>query len=141
MSNGFKRILLAVRDVDELRPALLRKVAALASSAPTRLEVYHAIAESVVLVPPRIGRADFNYEGVLATAVSRSTATLERKVAQAKLKGVRASCRVEWDFPAFEAVLSDAQKRNLQYEPFAVEKSSSIILNRTTFAESYKIPE
>ncbi len=108
MSNGFKRILLAVRDVDELRPALLRKVAAFAGSARTRLEVYHAIAESVVLVPPRIGRADFNYKSVIATAVSRSTAKLERKVAQAKLKGVRVSCRVEWDYPAFEAVLRRA---------------------------------
>lgn len=108
MSTGFNRILLAVRDIGELRPALLRKVAALARSERTRIEVYHAIAESVVLVPPRIGRADFNYKSVLATSISRATARLERKVAQAKLKGVAVSCKVEWDFPAFEAVLRRA---------------------------------
>ena len=108
MSKGFNRILLAVRDIDELKPALLRKVAALAGSARTRLEVYHAIAEPVVLVPPRIGRADFNYKTVLATSVMRSTASLERQVAKAKLQGVVVSCRVDWDYPAFAAILRRA---------------------------------
>ena len=51
------------------------------------------------------GRADCNYKSVLATSVSRSTALLERRVAQAKLKGVVVSCRVDRDYPAFEAVL------------------------------------
>ena len=108
MNKGFNRILLAVRDIDELKPALLRKVAALARSARTRLEVYHAIAESVLLVPPRIGRADFNYKSVLATSITRSMAGLERKVAKAKLKGVVVRCHVDWDYPAFEAILRRA---------------------------------
>ncbi len=108
MSTGFNRILLAVRDIDALQPALLHKVAALARSSKSNLEVYHAIAEPVVLLPPRVAQADSNYDNVLAAASRRSLAKLERAVARAKLKGLRVSCRVDWDYPAFEAVVRRA---------------------------------
>lgn len=108
MSTGFNRILLAVRDIDALRPPLLRKVAALARSSQSRLEVYHAIAEPVVLLPPRVANADANYQNVLTQASQRAQARLERAVARANLKGLRVSCRVDWDYPAFEAVVRRA---------------------------------
>ena len=37
MRKGFQRILFAVRDIDAVSPAALRKVAALAAGAPARV--------------------------------------------------------------------------------------------------------
>jgi universal stress protein E len=109
MRNGFDRILLAVRDVEALSPAVLRKAAQLARSARSRLEVYHAIAEPVVLMPPRTAPANANYEHVLQSAARKSQARLEKAVARARLRGLRVHCRADWDYPAFEAVVRRAK--------------------------------
>lgn len=100
---------MAVRDVDALSPAVLRKAAQLARSESSRLEVYHAIAEPVVLMPPRTASAQVNYDDVLKSAVRKSQAALEKAVARAGLRGLRVHCRVDWDYPAFEAVVRRAK--------------------------------
>ena len=108
MRTGFDRILLAVRDVEALSPAVLRKAAQLARSARSKLEVYHAIAEPVVLMPPRTAPANANYDQVLQAAARKSQARLEKAVARARLRGVRVHCRAHW-ISAFEAVVRQGQ--------------------------------
>ena len=52
MRKGFTRILFAIRDVEKVTPAALRKVAMLARGSGARVELYHALTETIVVPRP-----------------------------------------------------------------------------------------
>ena len=71
MRKGYRRILFAVRDIDQLSPGALRKLAALARGSGARLELYHAMTETVVVPRPR-GAAAGNLDAVFDALAARA---------------------------------------------------------------------
>jgi universal stress protein E len=108
MRKGFRRILFAVRDVEKVTPAALRKVAELARGAGARVELYHALTETIVVPRPR-GLQRGPDLGDIFDGVARKAATrLDRLVRSAALRGVRVTAHVDWDYPAHEAIVRRA---------------------------------
>jgi universal stress protein E len=108
MRKGFQRILFAVRDIDAVSPAALRKVAALAAGAPARVELYHALTESIVVERARADRSGQGLEAVLDSIAKDSAAQLARLARTGALRRVRVTSHVDWDYPAHEAIVRRA---------------------------------
>lgn len=107
MRKGYRRILFAVRDIDQLSPGALRKLAALARGSGARLELYHAMTETVVVPRPR-GAAAGNLDTVFDALAARARQRLERVARSAALRGLKVVTHVDWDYPAHEAVIRRA---------------------------------
>ncbi len=107
MSKGFRRILFAVRDVEAVSPGALRKLGDLAQEG-ARVEIYHALTESIVL--PRPGRASGgrSLEEILDAVAERLRQRLDKLARAPALRGLRIDTHVDWDYPAHEAVIRRA---------------------------------
>ena len=104
---AIRRILVAIKDTSARSLPAVQKAAQLARAHNAQLELYHAISEPI-------------YVDALAIA-GQTVAQLRRKWRDAHLKkldriaerlreaGTKVTTRVDWDFPAFEAVVRRAQ--------------------------------
>jgi universal stress protein E len=108
MRQGFRRILFAVRDVDAVPPSALRKAAVLARAGGARLELYHALTETVTVRRPARTDDGPGLESVFETVAARARGRLARIARSAALRGLRIETHVDWDYPAHEAVIRRA---------------------------------
>jgi universal stress protein E len=109
MRKGYRRILFAVRDIDAVSPAALRKVAALAAGPSARVELYHALTESIVVERARADRSGRSLEGVLDGIAQDAAARLARLAKAATFRRIRVASHVDWDYPAHEAIVRRAR--------------------------------
>ncbi len=109
MRKGFRRILFAVRDVDTVTPAALRKLGDLARASGARVELYHALTETIVVPRPRGLRRAPSHEKVFEAIAREATARLQRLARTAALRDVAVSACVNWDYPAHEAIVRRAR--------------------------------
>ncbi len=108
MRKGFRRILFAVRDVEAVTPGALRKVAALARGDGARVELYHALTETIVVPRPRGLLPGPNLDDIFDSIARKAARRLDRLVRSAALRGLRVSAHVDWDYPAHEAIVRRA---------------------------------
>jgi len=108
MRKGFRRILFAVRDVEKVTPAALRKVATLARGSGARVELYHALTETIVVPRPLGPRPGPNLDDIFDGVARKAAGRLDRLVRSAALRGVRVTANVDWDYPAHEAIVRRA---------------------------------
>jgi universal stress protein E len=106
---AIRRILVAIKDTSARSMPAVQKAAQLARAHNAQLELYHAISEPI-------------YVDALAIA-GQTVAQLRRKWRDAHLtklekvaerlraEGTKVYCGVEWDFPAFEAIIRHAVRR------------------------------
>ena len=106
---AIRRILVAIKDTSARSLPAVQKAAQLARANNAQLELYHAISEPI-------------YVDALAIA-GQTVAQLRRKWRETHLgklekiadrlraDGTKVSAEVEWDFPAFEAVIRHAVRR------------------------------
>jgi universal stress protein E len=99
MSRNFRRILVAIRDLERVPRAQLRKAATLARRAGARLELFHA--DGTPMIPER-GRAP----GAQADRIAlRSQRRLERLGKARVFQGLKVTCQAVRDYPPHEAVV------------------------------------
>ncbi|MEN9704513.1 MAG: hypothetical protein RLZZ393_392 [Pseudomonadota bacterium] len=108
---AIRRILVAIKDTSARSLPAVEKAAQLARAHKAQLELYHAISEPI-------------YVDALAIA-GQTVAQLRRKWRDAHLKkldriaerlreaGTKVATGVEWDFPAFEAIIRHAVRRKV----------------------------
>jgi universal stress protein E len=108
MRKGFRRILFAVRDVEKVTPAALRKVATLARGSGARVELYHALTETVVVPRPRGMRPGPNLDDIFDSVARKAASRLDRLARSTALRGLRVTAHVDWDYPAHEAIVRRA---------------------------------
>jgi universal stress protein E len=121
MARGFKRILFAVKDVDQVTPATLRKLASLALRGGARLELYHALTESIVVDRARADRSGKTLDAVFADIAAEARRKLERKARSSALRGIKVTAHVDWDYPAHEAIVRRAVATRADLVAVAVE--------------------
>lgn len=97
MNGKIRRIVVTIRDPKHTPVAHLRKAAALARASGASIELFHAIAEPVVLQPP-------GQETAEQTAL-RKLRQLERSPA---LEGVKVKSVTVHDYPVHEAIVRRA---------------------------------
>jgi universal stress protein E len=101
-------ILCAIKDPHRAPRATLRKAAALARASGARVELFHAIADPVLTDVPRHARGGVSRSDAMREILTERESRLQRMGRLAILHGVRSSVRVEWDFPAHEAIVRRA---------------------------------
>jgi universal stress protein E len=109
MRKGFRRILFAIRDVEAVTPGALRKIGALARGSGARLELYHALTETIVVPRSRgLLSGPSVIDDVFETVARKSVRRLDRLVRSAALRDLRVTAHVDWDYPAHEAIVRRA---------------------------------
>jgi universal stress protein E len=106
MKRGWKRILVAVRDLDEIG-ALPAKAAALAAPG-ARMELFHALSGPVSLPVDGSRRATVSLRQGMQRIADHATGRLQRVAAARPLRGRKVSVHVTWDFPAADAIVRRA---------------------------------
>lgn len=108
--TAIRRILVAVKNPGARRLAGVRKGARLAAAFGAELVLFHAITE-----PIRVGGIDGdlsplydNPRDLEQSAREVELARLERAAWRLRRTGLRVSVTVEWDYPAYEAVVREA---------------------------------
>lgn len=107
MRAGYKRILFAVRDVERIAPASLRRLASLAGKG-AKLEIYHALTETVAVDRARAESAGRSLDAVFDSLAADATKRLARSARGTVLRGIKVTTHVDWDYPAHEAILRRA---------------------------------
>lgn len=98
----FKRILMAVKDPETRRQPGIAKAIDLARRLGATLELYHAIHAPVMLeLEPVTAKS---IRTLREEALGLRVMQLDRHVAAARKRGVKACCTVEWDYPPHEAI-------------------------------------
>ncbi|MCU0758414.1 MAG: universal stress protein [Steroidobacteraceae bacterium] len=109
MLEGFHQILFAVRDVDAVPAAALRKLAVLARACGARLELYHALTETITVARPSRRDVGAGPESVFDAVAARARARMEGLARATALRGLQVTVHVDWDYPAHEAVIRRAR--------------------------------
>jgi universal stress protein E len=107
MTQPIRRILVAVKDVRSRSSGTLRKAAKLARALDAKLELFHAIAEPVVLDSPVL--ANQSAEKFETRERLRYLKRLESLAAPLRRNGLEVSTAVDWDYPAHEALIRRAR--------------------------------
>jgi universal stress protein E len=104
--NPIRRILVAIKDPGAGALPTVAKAARLARACGAHLELFHSIKASVYANSPAA------YEGALLdlheTQHRHYMQRLERIAARVRLHGVKVSTAVEYDYPAYEAIVRRA---------------------------------
>lgn len=108
MQHGFKRILVAVRDIEGFSSATLRKVAALARSSEATVELCHAITEPQLLETVWRDRSGRPADVIFQTIESKTNSRLSRLARTGPLAHMRVTVHSNWDNPAYEAIIRRA---------------------------------
>ena len=98
-----RRILFAVKDPERPSQPGVDKAIHIAKQLGASLELFNAISTPVFLeLQPLTGTsvAELRDE-----ALASRRKRLEKLVARARRRGVKASCSVEWDYPPHEAII------------------------------------
>lgn len=106
---AIRRILVAIKDTSARSLPAVQKAAQLARANNAQLELYHAISEPIYVDALAIA-------GQTVAQLRRKwrdahLAKLERIAEKLRAEGTKVSAEVEWDFPAFEAVIRHAVRR------------------------------
>lgn len=102
--SSIRRILVAVKDTRRGTSPAVARAAVLARSPGARLELFHAICEPVAFEA-------FGSEGMAKLEEKRRAmhlAHLEKIAAPLRRRGLRVTTAVEWDYPAWEALVRRA---------------------------------
>ena len=103
-----RRILVAVKDTGARSMPAVQKAAQLARALKARLELYHAISDPVYVDALAIaGQTVAQLQKQWKAAHLKK---LERVADRLRAEGTLVTTAVEWDFPAFEAVLRRATR-------------------------------
>ena len=105
VTQGFKRILVAVRDIEGLSRAILAKVAELAEPSGATVELFHAIIEPELIETLCRDRSGRPPDAVSKTITWKTCKRLERLGRNAALAKVKVTTHANWDFPAHEAIV------------------------------------
>jgi universal stress protein E len=108
MTKAIKRILVAVREVDSIPATTLAKAGAIARANGARIELFHALNQPLALEAVRgAGRPDSPTE-MAERIARRSRERLKHAAASPRLRGLKVSVHVEWDYPPHEAIIRRA---------------------------------
>ncbi len=107
-----RRILVAVKDMHSAIRPVVRKAAQIASACNARLEIYHCLAEPLML--------DITFDGAEGLAglqhnLRQQALNRLERIAVAIRKsqpGVKVTVAAEWDAPAYDAIVRRAHKIN-----------------------------
>lgn len=101
--NSIRRILVAVKDPSARSLPAVVKALQLARAFGAELELFHALDSTlyVNMLEMAEGRLRRSEDDERSQFVQR----LERIAARARLHGIRVSVMVEWDYPAYEAIV------------------------------------
>jgi universal stress protein E len=110
-ARGFRRILIAVRDVTSVSSVMLEKAATLARASGARVELFHALNEPIALEMMQGRTTRVSLEQAGARAAELAQRRLTRIAASRRFARLEVSCHVEWDFPPHEAVIRRALTR------------------------------
>jgi universal stress protein E len=108
MSNGYRKILVAVRDLAHTG-ALTGKAAALAAPG-ARIELFHALTGPVAIPVSGVRHARESVRGALEAAAERARARLARIARMPALRRHRVSVHATWDHPPADAVVRRARR-------------------------------
>ncbi len=104
-----RRILFAVKDPAAQRESAALQGITLAKSLGASIEFFHSISSPVFIdLQPLTGTASL--PDVKREVAAGRREELEKLVALARRKGVRAGSHVEWDYPPHEAILRRVEK-------------------------------
>lgn len=105
---AIRRILVAVKDPWARSLPAVGKAAQLAHALNAELQLFHARSE-----PLYVDVAQANGNGLAEvehSGLAKTSGRLEALARRIRQRGVRVTCRVNWDFPAYEAVIRAAQR-------------------------------
>ncbi len=108
MQHGFKRILVAVRDIEGFSSATLRKVATLAHRSEATVELCHAITEPELIETVWRDRSGRPADIILQTIEFKTNSRLSRLARTGPLAHIRITVHSTWDNPAYEAIIRRA---------------------------------
>jgi universal stress protein E len=101
-----RKILVAVKNPDRRRHAVVDKAISLAKSLGASIEFYHAISDPVFMeIQPLTGNS---LAEIRREALRLRQQRLDKLVERACAKGVESGATVEWDFPPHEAIVRRA---------------------------------
>ncbi|MFO1427786.1 MAG: universal stress protein [Steroidobacteraceae bacterium] len=107
MKRTIRRILLAVRDTEQVPAAALAKAAAIARGTGAALELFHVIGEP--LLRPRGRRAQQQAPAQVRNQVlAEHRERLVALAASREFAGLDVQCAAEWDFPPYEGIVRRA---------------------------------
>jgi universal stress protein E len=106
--KGFKRVLVAVRDIEGFSRATIWKVAALAGGPDSAVELFHAITEPELIETVWRDRSGRPVDAIFETITSKTRSRLERLARNAALARIKVTTSANWDYPAHEAVVRRA---------------------------------
>ncbi|HTQ35655.1 MAG TPA: universal stress protein, partial [Steroidobacteraceae bacterium] len=98
-----RRILVAVKDPGSRKQSAVHKAAQLAAGCNARLELFHAIGDPVYLDAFLL--QGMSLEQTQRQWSDRIRARLERLAARLRASGLKVDVAVEWDFPAYDAII------------------------------------
>ncbi|HEU4624116.1 MAG TPA: universal stress protein [Steroidobacteraceae bacterium] len=130
--RAIRRILVAVKDPSAASPPAVVKAAQLAQALHAELQLFHAITE----------RLYFDAYGICdksRTEIERETRDeiidrLETMAAHLRNDGLKVTTAAEWDYPAYEAVLRQAERWKAHLivaEPHAGYRIAPLVLHPT----------
>ena len=103
-----RRILVAIKHLESMSLPAVLKAAQIARATGADIELFHALAEPVVL---DLYRAHKFSAGVIEDQILlRARRTLEEIADRLRVHSIRVRTSVSWDFPAYEAIVRQAIK-------------------------------
>jgi len=108
MAQGYRRILVAIRDLKHTHAATLRKVAALAAGPRATIELFHAINEPLAVDNLRVGGLQGGLAQSMDDVVERTERALGRLARRVPDGAARVTVHAEWDYPVHEAIVRRA---------------------------------
>ncbi|HEX5460933.1 MAG TPA: universal stress protein [Steroidobacteraceae bacterium] len=106
--SAIRRILVAVKDPRAGSLPAVTKAAQLAHALNAELRLFHARSEPLYVDVAQANGHDL--AEVEHTALAEPSRRLEALARPIRQRGVAVSCRVDWDYPAYEAVIRAAQR-------------------------------
>ena len=103
---AWRSILVAISDPARRSQPALRKAAAVAARCGARVTLFNAF----MFPPPPHAARPMSSAAILETARAQRLQQMETLARSMRKKGIKTRCRVEWDFPAHEAIVRCALK-------------------------------
>jgi universal stress protein E len=106
--KNLRHIVVAIKEPRSRRQPALAKAALLAAGCGARITLFHALSTPLYLDA-------YNVEGLSLREVQkdwrqRALAALEKLATPLRAQGITVSVASDWDFPAYEAVIREAQR-------------------------------
>jgi universal stress protein E len=108
--RSFRRILVAIKDPGAATLPAVAKAARIAQACGAHLELFHAIKASVYADTP--AAYEEAIQNLHETQRSHSLQRLGRIAARLRLHGIKVATAVEYDYPAYDAIIRRATQIN-----------------------------